>query len=101
MYISERTTVRKVILLEDIKDFQYYLNSVINHSDEYWWYKREWVATAFAYKRASIFNLDTRRFYYKLPSTMYRSLRFQLKLDYIHFVCWLQDIWCSIKSLFI
>lgn len=27
-----------VILLEDIKDFQDYLNSVINHSDEYWWY---------------------------------------------------------------
>ena len=65
------------------------------------YFKREWVATAFAYKQASIFNLDTRRFYYKLPSTMYRSLRFQLKLDYIHFVCWLQDIWRSIKSLFI
>lgn len=27
-----------VVLLEDIKDFQEYLNSVINHSDEYWWY---------------------------------------------------------------
>lgn len=27
-----------VVLLEDIKDFQDYLNSIINHSDEYWWY---------------------------------------------------------------
>ena len=27
-----------VILLEDIKDFQDYINAVINHSDEYWWY---------------------------------------------------------------
>lgn len=28
----------EVIMLEDIKDFQEYLNSIINHSDEYWWY---------------------------------------------------------------
>ena len=27
-----------VIMLEDIKDFQDYLNSIINHSDSYWWY---------------------------------------------------------------
>ncbi len=27
-----------VIILEDIKDFQDYLNSVTNHSNEYWWY---------------------------------------------------------------
>ena len=27
-----------VIILEDIKDFQDYLNSIINHSDSYWWY---------------------------------------------------------------
>lgn len=26
------------IIFEDIKDFQNYLNSEINHSDEYWWY---------------------------------------------------------------
>lgn len=26
------------IILEDIKDFQDYLNAAINHSDEYWWY---------------------------------------------------------------
>lgn len=65
------------------------------------YYKREWVATAFAYERAAIFNLNTRRFYYKLPSTMYRSLRFQMKLTYTHFVYWLQDIWRSIKSLFV